>query len=491
MPIIIPSKHIYNKELSLLNDNIIRTISVDVKEPQITNESGNVYNKKDTNSTNILGTVQTDKNAGDFVSSTPIYTAIAYVEVTPTYRAIDITIPQNYDNKRIVDIFTGKDSNDKPNIKASFIGTVESGITNGYGAAVQRQDAQGFNRHYAYIKDITTNITDTKNNISYSLPELTVTEHVEYIQNQVGGGTIILSEATAEVTLNNQDNLLTVTPYIQNNEYHLSLYVLCGLEIKTLKGKGGWTVANVTTPPDNLYYPISGNYERYIPSQINISFYGDVITLDLQDGTVTIGDGDNPMSFDGNELIQTTNTPTIENAYQKIIDKWDNGKQTAVISCPITDYYDTDGNLAINSTGMVSCKLISKNGNELEFQELGTRRMQTGLTQFKVGTRTITVNVTFVSQAIDNSNFRATLISGQSGLLAVGGIYQTDRYKKNAKLLFDIDDIVIPYIYTNKGDRPLSYNKDFTPKQFKVVTTRISMEQGVSQELTLLEHDEE
>lgn len=55
------------------------------------------------------------------------------------------------------------------------------------------------------------------------------------------------------------------------------------------------------------------------------------------------------------------------------------------------------------------------------------------------------------------------------------------------KPLFDIDDIVIPYVYTNKGDKPLSYNKDFTPKQFRVVGTKISDRQGGMQELTLLE----
>ena len=57
----------------------------------------------------------------------------------------------------------------------------------------------------------------------------------------------------------------------------------------------------------------------------------------------------------------------------------------------------------------------------------------------------------------------------------------------SGKMLFDIGDIVIPYNYTNQGDKPVAYNKDFTPKQFKVVGTQISMKQGVTQELTLQE----
>ena len=53
------------------------------------------------------------------------------------------------------------------------------------------------------------------------------------------------------------------------------------------------------------------------------------------------------------------------------------------------------------------------------------------------------------------------------------------------KMLFDIGDIVIPYTYTNQGDKPISYNKNFTPKRFKVVGVGISKQQGGAQELTL------
>lgn len=151
---------------------------------------------------------------------------------------------------------------------------------------------------------------------------------------------------------------------------------------------------------------------EFIPNKIDLSVYGDIITLDLQDETVTINNGNKVFSFDGNELIQTTNTPTQRSKYQGVIDKWKNGKQTAVIACPITDFYDTNGNKVID-----------------------------------------------------------TSVSG--------------------KMLFDIGDIVIPYSYTNKGDKPLSYNKNLSPKQFKVVGTKISKNQGGTQESTVQEFNKE
>lgn len=148
-----------------------------------------------------------------------------------------------------------------------------------------------------------------------------------------------------------------------------------------------------------------GNIARYVLTD-EIMLIGNYPTTNSVERFV--GNGNKVFSFDGNELIQTTNTPTQESKYQSIIDKWESGKQTAIITCPITDYYDLTGSKVIN--------------------------VNTG-----------------------------------------------------SKMVFDIGDIVIPFCYTNHGDKPISYNKNFAPKQFKVVGTSISKKQGIQQTLTLQE----
>lgn len=155
-------------------------------------------------------------------------------------------------------------------------------------------------------------------------------------------------------------------------------------------------------------YPAKVVKSEQKTDRIEINIYGNALSIDLQDVDKQIGNGNKVFSFDGNELIQTTNTPSVENKYQGIIDEWKYGKQALIISCQITDYYDENGNKVIDTS--VSGKMIFKDG-----------------------------------------------------------------------------DVVIPYAYTNKGDKPISYNKNFTPKQFKVVGTRILKSQGGTQELTLVE----
>lgn len=142
------------------------------------------------------------------------------------------------------------------------------------------------------------------------------------------------------------------------------------------------------------------------------TFYVQGDYIENSDDLISYGNGMNLVNLSSSELLQdgakSSNKRMSKFLAENILNSYKNGKQTAVISCPVANYYDENGNKVID---------ISTSG----------------------------------------------------------------------KMLFHEGDIVIPYVYTNQGDRPLSYNKDFTPKQFKVIGTKLSKLQGGMQELTLQE----
>lgn len=92
--------------------------------------------------------------------------------------------------------------------------------------------------------------------------------------------------------------------------------------------------------------PFGGKSKFYFPNNISINFYGNTIGIDMNDKTITInGNGSHPISFEGNELMQTTNY-VMENgtskdylttAFGKTMDLYKNGKETATILCDIHD----------------------------------------------------------------------------------------------------------------------------------------------------------
>lgn len=194
----------------------------------------------------------------------------------------------------------------------------------------------------------------------------------------------------------------------ENGDYfETTLTVLCSRRIVSLINADFQTgYSSISSMPNHT---MTGACYLDITYNITFNVSGEMIVLSVIDLLKTIGNKNskNFISIDNNELLQDTNT-NLEQNFQVVIDEWENGKQTATITCPIADYYDENGNKVID---------------------------------------------------ISTSN----------------------------KMLFSEGDIVVPQIYTNKGDKPLSYNKDFTPKQFRVVGTKISKEQGGMQELTLQE----
>lgn len=471
MAIIIPSKNIFSKSFDPVVDNNIDKVEVELNEPQIVNDTENVYNETVSGGFYSIGLQKSAPvSASTYITGLDMYSvAVAYIEEKPTYRDATFTIPRNMESSYLVRVLTGTDKSDNSQIKLSMRGSISKGTAHGSATV-------GFATFAVsnLVVSTPTNVT-TEDEAGYILTDSEIDSTYSYSYTYAGK----TATATKNFSLTNMSNILDAQATLSEDgkSFNISLTLLSGLEITKLGG-------GIAIRKEDLPITLTGEYQNYVPTSVEVSFYGDTISLDLQDKTVKIGDGNKVFSFDGNELIQTTNTPSAETRYQGIVNEWKNGKQTAVISCPIADYYDENGNTAINSTGIVYVKLLSKSGNDLNFQEIGTKNMKVGQTVIRAGDRGILINVT---QVFSDYSFSATFVSGSSALLVVGANYTTTRFINMAKMTFHEGDIVIPHIYTNKGDKPMSYNKDFTPKQFKVVGTRISQSQGGTQELTLQE----
>ena len=92
-----------------------------------------------------------------------------------------------------------------------------------------------------------------------------------------------------------------------------------------------------------------GFFEAYEPLSVQISFYGNTLTLDIKDGKLIYGDvdGKNPFLVQGNELIQESNS--YSGGFSKILEEYKNGKETAKVVVSIGEYYDERNNVVIST----------------------------------------------------------------------------------------------------------------------------------------------
>lgn len=610
MAIVIPSKHIYSKSFDPVVDNSIDKVEVSANEVVPDNHyDETVYNEDFDVSSYTSGILQIDYKYEyrNIMNLNQYHYACAYVNMVPYYCIHSVTIPKIKDTKSIISsVLGGFDKDNNANIKYSTVCEVLNGTVSA------KLDIYDSDKSGKKLKDLVVNYPQPTND--YQLVNIPTKLSKNETYSSSAGDNF---NVTAELVLNNETNLGTLTISEDNDNYYFTCKLLCGAEIYEISGKG-YIDGNALA----FNFPMSGTATKYIPHSITITVYGNTIGIDLQDKTITIGDGNNVFSFDGNEIIQTTNeyliskqiilkketsSPSmqipyfiiqnnvdvkvgdkiqyenqtftishvssnnaillnsltfgsdfsngaiinatallidnIEENYNKITNEWKTGKQTAVITCPIADYYgiaikerpinslplykDTiitfkenfnqttlysslTNSFVLNygsqnSPQLVALKYIRMpmkaetlvDGKIRNFEYLITDGTQLGATNelYAYGTPLETTDIYVISPQFtltknfttDNQQFYQWLVdnaiktSGElDKVISIGG-------ENNLPMIFNIGDIVIPYTYTNQGDKPLSYNKDFKPKRFKVVGAGISKKQGGMQELTLQE----
>ena len=408
MAILIPSKNIYEKQNPKVRDNVIDIVEVDAKQVSIVRqEKENVYDATILFDANTV--IAIEDKGGNFkieknTLTEPYTCLLSYVGIYDCKKVkIKVEIPRVRNNKYIKNIeYYKKENADEPEIELSVQGEKLTGdikATYSYTGNIPYQDTL-----------ITTNIeyiNETyKTPQQYSIP--TIVEHAY----KNGSDSI-----TSSINFGDNGNIAETTPTITKDKitFDFEIYV-------------GFTTIKYG---DFFLYPqvggnertVGGIYEKYVPKEIKLSFYGDTIGIDLTDKTVYINGqtAKKVHSVDGNELMQTDNylldsgKSAIEKMYGDTQLEYALGKETATIRCSIADYYEAD-----------------KDGNKTDEKVIST----------------------------DNST---------------------------GKMCFDIGDIVVPMVYGADGvDRPMSKaNGHF--KSFKVLGTKIYYDGAVWQEISLQE----
>ncbi len=343
MAIIIPSRSIYKIQNPKVRDNLVDKVEVAVTEVTPNNDyEVAVKNISLDNSYFSSNSTKTDYDE-DFASSNILIwnSSKSYVELKSTYlNDYFINFSAFKDNSYINKVFYGLNKKDETNIKYTVYynkKVYETYADNISQNADKTVNISGFRR---YLKEETEE--------SGVLPQPTISISSSNSQNPYAS-----SQAKVEET--NLTNISTtkIEYDSSNEEYSSNVTILVGLETMTLTGikHGGSTLEEVEV------VSCKGEQVIYTPKSVEITFYGDTIGIDLTDKTITIGEGNKPLSFDGNELMQTTNrlnTATsgevgaVEYLYENTLNAFKYGKETATIRCSIGEYKDQSGNVVIS-----------------------------------------------------------------------------------------------------------------------------------------------
>jgi hypothetical protein len=238
-----------------------------------------------------------------------------------------------------------------------------------------------------------------------------------------------------------------------------------------------------------------------------ISLSGNISTLVISDTNEVIGNSNEvDISIGGNELFQTQNKYAsrdyVDELYQEITTNWENGKETATITCSISDYFAEEK----------SSYVIKEAPTEYE-----------GTIGFTIWT---SVNVKGILDDYFANDKNVIYVNGEKGIITDYDTEPVNGYEKkyyyitlpstaqkdklqvgnsvNIKILaisktdvdlpmtFNIGDIVCPMVLRNNGekwiDEPMSFrNKE--QKNFVVEGIEIYYDGATMQRIYLIEND--
>lgn len=223
--------------------------------------------------------------------------------------------------------------------------------------------------------------------------------------------------------------------------------------------------------------------------EINISFLGDTIGIDLTDSTVYINGqtAKKVQSIDGNELMQTSNywletgENAIERAFSATQEEYANGKETATLRCSIGEYYG-DKEFSVRFGGELSSY---EDTAVYELFVSGDQKLAEGdIVYFK--------NHAVVITEVDEDYYavvgRKDILSMYAGQSVVAKQLKISTKEKGVPMLFSEYDQVIPMKLGADGkDHPMSVYRDGTPKVFNVLSVHPYFDGAVWQELELQE----
>ena len=348
MAIIIPSKNIYAINNQKVKDNVIDKATVGTTLVNADNEYNvTVYNKSSSGEafqSDYL--IEKDTKYTDFYqyrdsNNVGLHDiSVGYVEIYARYgNGGQIIFPVLQENGFIEKVFYGNNQEGKPNVKYSVLGIKK------YGSC-------------------TANANTTTETIA-DFTKTSETESDEFYFDFDNDEDLKLSVKAlgAEVELTNKSTISSSVPRQINvggiDYYFIDIDFLVGVK----KISMDFRIENSGDYMSTV--PIEGTYLEYIPEVLEVTIYGNTIGIKLEDGTVTYGSGNRPFSLSGNELIQdgatTGDILLTKHLANNVLSQYAKGKETAVIRCSISDYYDESGKKVIDTkSGRMSFHLHDK-----------------------------------------------------------------------------------------------------------------------------------
>lgn len=339
MAIVIPSKHIYDKDNNKIRDNKIDRVEVNATEITPDNKyETNVYNEKIIiENYSTYSEKNTSSDVRGFFKNSWTFTygvGVSKTQITRMYCSGTIKIPKLKNNTLIEKILSKKDNEGNARIKYSSRCTKKTGTVSKNEVlteSIYNPDSGAIRVEVSITNNTIENNdrTFTSEKLGEVLPDTLIYEDTISFNQKY---TVLDTEYSVTSKTTYPDNLtnlgsLDVTYNEENEEYQFEYVLLCGIGFDKLgaKKEEDYTIGEDTkdfTLTKNI--SLSGETEFYFPDQVEITVYGNTIGIDLTDKTVYIPDesGNKPFSIEGNELMQTSNYNTSKEFLLKEVDNY-------------------------------------------------------------------------------------------------------------------------------------------------------------------------
>lgn len=331
MAIIIPSKNIYEPEVSKINDNFFTKIDATVTHIEDKIQFGDAVHNYE-GAIGVKTVFENEKKSGTFVldsGTLGFRTDYAYMNNEVKRYEVEVTVPILQKNKYILKLLDNPDE---------IAYTVSGYYSRGTASAEVT-----WARENSYIGDITTieNEKDSSFQSNLNIPEEQV----------------VFSHPFNSVKIYGVENLKPIVEVKKSNSldaYIIKINMVVAFDITALVAS---TVRIAETSSQ-----ASGTFETFNGTNISITIEANTMGIDISKKTVTINNEGitsakvKSISVEENELIQTNSGYLSPNGlandivYKEALTRYIGGLETMTIRCPIANYYKSENDYTAVAT---------------------------------------------------------------------------------------------------------------------------------------------
>ena len=359
MAIIIPSKNIYGMDNPKIIDNVVDNVTVNSNVISKDNKYNVPVHLEKYTASLFEHAFTTDYeewtnaatvNARSGLDAYVHYAGSAVGIRTHYANDVRVSIYRILKNAYISTLLTGYNKNGYANVNYSvvykhYIGNAKIYVT-------QYPMSMGDNNDF--VNDVQLTYNGDYETSQGNLPKLSVEKTTEYTNSNLQSAIISKAYVVQEdKTTLFDDNIIK---NFDDTFFSCEIKnILCGVEMYNASVSGNMSKdawgGDPTSKTRNI--TLDGVCEKYVPIEIEITFNGNTIGINLADGSFTYGSGNKPLSLNGNELLQDNgkvgNKSLSQHLADNILQQYQNGKETATILCDINDYYSTEGEKIIST----------------------------------------------------------------------------------------------------------------------------------------------